>query len=109
MSQAMEWTSGKGGFSELDGGKVGHPYQGPKPGDAPTVTPRHRLNCTVRPVRLGETSIEFSVDGYQDGVLCFKGRFINVIIVADKFVKQKVPADIRAFVEPYLSPAPAGQ
>jgi len=29
------------------------------------VTPRHRLNCHVWPVRLGETSITFRVDGVQ--------------------------------------------
>ncbi len=66
------------------------------------VTPRHRLICKVRPMKLGETSIEFSVDGYQGGVLCFKGRFVKWFIVSDEFKKQKVPADIRAFVEPLL-------
>ncbi|MCV0426980.1 MAG: acyl-CoA thioesterase [Roseibium sp.] len=71
------------------------------------VTPRHRLNCKVRPVRLGDSSIEFSVAGYQDNILCFEGRFICVFVVADKFEKKLVPPDIRALVEPYLSPSPA--
>lgn len=70
------------------------------------VTPRHRLKCLVRPIRLGQSSIEFSVEGYQNEILCFKGRFVCVFVVADKFAKQPVPADIRAFVEPYLIPDP---
>ncbi|MFP4043231.1 MAG: acyl-CoA thioesterase, partial [Rhodosalinus sp.] len=31
------------------------------------ITPRHRLICRTWPSRLGETSITFRVDGYQDG------------------------------------------
>ncbi len=68
------------------------------------ITPRHRLICKVRPVRLGDTSIEFCIEGYQDGILCFTGRFINVFVVADKFKKLRVPEDIRGFIEPLLAP-----
>jgi len=68
------------------------------------ITPRHRLICKVRPVRLGDTSIEFSVQAYQDGILCFTGRFVNVFVVADAFKKLRVPEDIRSFVEPLLAP-----
>lgn len=71
------------------------------------VTPRHRLKCEVRPVRLGESSIEFQIDGRQDGALCFSGRFVCVFVVADKFRKQAVPPDIRRFVEPQLPEFPA--
>lgn len=66
------------------------------------ITPRHRLICDVQPVRLGNSSIEFAVNGRQDGVLCFEGRFVCVFIVADKFKPQPAPADIRAVVEPLL-------
>lgn len=68
------------------------------------ITPRHRLVCKVRPVRLGNSSIEFSVDGYQNNIQCFRGRFVNVFVVADQFAKQQVPPDIRTLVEPYLTP-----
>ena len=63
------------------------------------VTPRHRLICHVWPVRLGETSITFRVDGSQDGHLCFSTRTVSVFITADKFEKQRPPSDIRALVE----------
>lgn len=66
------------------------------------VTPRHRLICHVWPVRLGTTSLEFRVDGRQDGATCFSGSFVSVFTVADAFQKQPPPADIRAIIEPYL-------
>jgi len=68
---------------------------------APT-TPRHRLRCAVRPVRLGTSSIEFRVIGRQDGQTCFEGRFVCVFVVARAFTKIPAPAEIRAIVEPLL-------
>lgn len=66
------------------------------------VTPRHRLLCDVWPARLGESSIEFRVDGRQDGELCFEGRFVCVFTVADTFRKQPAPPEILQVVEPLL-------
>lgn len=66
------------------------------------VTPRHRLICQVWPSRLGTSSIEFRVDGYQDGALCFEGRFVCVFIIADQFQVQPAPERIRQAVEPFL-------
>jgi 4-hydroxybenzoyl-CoA thioesterase len=66
------------------------------------VTPRHRLNCHVWPSRLGTSSIEFRVDGEQDGVLCFSSRTVSVFTVADEFRGQAAPANIRAILEPHL-------
>lgn len=63
------------------------------------VTPRHPLVCHVWPVRLGQTSITFRVDGDQDGALCFSTRTISVFIIASEFRKQPPPDDIRAIVE----------
>lgn len=63
------------------------------------VTPRHPLECQVRLLRLGESSIRFSVKGYQGGVLCFEGEFVEVFvdsrthlaaIKAPDFVREKV-------------------
>ena len=69
------------------------------------ITPRHRLICHVWPVRLGKSSIEFRVDGCQDGVQCFAGRFVNVFTIADRFKSQAAPPDIRAVVEPLIPKA----
>lgn len=69
------------------------------------ITPRHRLICRVWPNRLGETSIGFHVDGYQDGTLCFSGNFVSVFITADAFRKSPPPQDVRALVERHLVPA----
>ena len=66
------------------------------------ITPRHRLICHVWPVRLGKSSIEFRVDGSQDGVHCFAGRFVNVFTIADQFKSQAAPKDIRDVVEPLI-------
>lgn len=71
------------------------------------MTPRHRLICEVAPTRLGETSIDWRVGGYQDGVHCFEGRFTCVFVKASAFAKQPPPAEIRALVERHLE-APAG-
>lgn len=68
------------------------------------VTPRHRLRCRTWPARLGASSIDFRVDGYQDGRLCFEGRFTCVFVVADRFAKTPPPDDIRAVVEAHLRP-----
>ncbi|MDF2371916.1 MAG: acyl-CoA thioesterase [Rhizobiaceae bacterium] len=69
------------------------------------ITPRHRLKCQVRPMRLGESSIEFEVIGSQNAIECFKGRFVCVFTVADAFQKQPVPAEIRQIVDPLLPKA----
>lgn len=66
------------------------------------VTPRHRLICEVGPKRIGDKSIEFQVDGYQDGVLCFTGRFVSVFIKAESFTPQSAPPDIRELVAAHL-------
>lgn len=66
------------------------------------VTPRHPLRLHTRPVKLGTKSITFRVDGYQDGVLCFEGRFTSVFIVAGKFTSRPAPDEIRSLVEPLL-------
>lgn len=68
------------------------------------ITPRHRLRCTVAPVRLGETSIEFRVRGHQDGVLCFEGRFVSVFATnAGGLAKTRPPEDVRALIEAQIA------
>jgi acyl-CoA thioesterase FadM len=66
------------------------------------VTPRHRLICDVWPTRLGDTSIDFRVDGEQGGELCFSGLFTSVFIAADAFRKQPPPKEVRRIVEAAL-------
>lgn len=68
------------------------------------VTPRHRLHCRVRPVKLGETSVEFLVGGYQNGALCFDGRFVCVFAIASSFSKRRPPEDIHALLQPLIRP-----
>lgn len=68
------------------------------------VTPRYLLECEVWPSRLGETSIEFRVRARQNGALCFEGRFVSVFSVADQFIKQAPPEEIRAIVSARLRP-----
>lgn len=70
------------------------------------VTPRHPLICHVWPSRLGETSVEFRVDGEQDGRHCFSTRTVSVFIAADQFHKQPPPEDIRRLVEAHIPERP---
>lgn len=82
---------------ELDRG-VGTPFVRLEMDFAHPVTPRHPLICHVWPVRIGTTSIEFRVDGTQDGVLCFSTRTVSVFITAKDFTKHPPPQDIRDLV-----------
>lgn len=66
------------------------------------VTPRHTLMCDTFPTRLGEKSISFAVNGSQNDVLCFEGRFTCVFTIADQFKSQPVPPDFRAIVESHI-------
>jgi len=94
---------GMGGWYHLELDRnIGTPFVHMSLNFTSPITPRHRLICAVRPIRLGETSIEFEVVGSQDGTDCFNGRFISVFTVADVFKKQPVPQDIKQVVEPYL-------
>ena len=67
------------------------------------VTPRHRLHCKVRLLRLGESSVRFSVHGFQDGTLCFEGQFVEVFVEAGGLTKIPAPEDIRQRLEPLVS------
>lgn len=78
---------------------VGTPFVHMAMDFAAPVSPRHRLNCYVWPVRLGDSSIEFRVDGEQDGKICFSGKFVSVFTVANEFQKRSPPDDIRRIVE----------
>lgn len=93
---------GDGWFQmELDR-NVGTPFVRLEMDFVKPVTPRHRLVCHVWPVKLGETSITFRVDGMQDGALCFSTRTVSVFITADQFTKRTPPEDIRAVVSAHL-------
>lgn len=69
------------------------------------VTPRHVLECAVRPLRLGDTSIRFEVVGSQDGIRCFSGEFVSVFVTSSSFRKTPPVADIRALIAPHLPDA----
>ena len=101
------WEANLGGDGwfqmELDRG-VGTPFVKLDMEFRRPVTPRHVLRCHVWPSRLGETSIEFRVDGLQDGETCFSGRFVSVFILPSEFRKQPPPPDIRAVVEAHIPP-----
>ena len=70
------------------------------------VTPRHTLFCEVRLIRLGESSVRFSVRGTQDGILCFEGEFVEVFVQSDQHRKIAVPADFRSKMDALLSDWP---
>lgn len=89
---------------ELDR-KVGTPFVHMSLDFRRPVTPRHRLQCVVAPVRLGTSSIEFRVTGHQNDAMCFEGRFVCVFTRAESFRKQPVPRDIRDIVEPLIDPS----
>lgn len=95
---------GDGWFQmELDR-NVGTPFVRLEMDFSHPVTPRHPLICHVWPVYLGDTSIAFRVDAYQDDKLCFATRTVSVFIIADQFRKQAPPDDIRQIIEEHLPP-----
>lgn len=59
------------------------------------VTPRHVLECAVRVLKAGESSVRFSVVGRQDGTVCFEGEFVEVFVVASTFRKMPFPEPMR--------------
>lgn len=63
------------------------------------VTPREPLDCEVRVVRLGTSSIRFGVRGLQEGRTCFEGEFVEAFVAADSFEKCPLPPDVRAALE----------
>ena len=69
------------------------------------VTPRHPLRLHTRPTRLGEKSITFAIDGYQNGTRCFEGQFTSVFTDRATFTSRPAPADVRARIVPLLEVA----
>jgi acyl-CoA thioesterase FadM len=66
------------------------------------VTPRHPLVCEVRLIRLGESSVRFSVRGFQNEMLCFEGEFVEVFVDGEAHRKIPAPEDIRRRLEALL-------
>jgi len=89
---------------ELDRG-YGTPFVNMQLDFRSPITPRHRLICEVQPVRLGDRSVTFRVEGFQDDTLCFEGEFTSVFIVAAEFRSRSAPEEVRAIIEPMLAEA----
>ena len=94
---------GRGGWfhMEIDRG-FGAPFVSLQMDFRKPVTPRHRLICLPRPIRLGRTSITFRVEGRQDGALCWEGEFTSVFIDGASFKPAPPPADVIALVRAHL-------
>jgi 4-hydroxybenzoyl-CoA thioesterase len=67
------------------------------------VTPRHKLLCATAPIKLGNKSITFKVEGRQNDKLCFSGMFTCVFMIADQFKSQQVPEELRDIIEAQIS------
>ncbi|MFY9211138.1 MAG: thioesterase family protein [Aestuariivita sp.] len=94
--------SGDGWFQMETDRNVGTPFVNLSMDFRSPITPRHRLLCRVWPTKLGYKSITFRVEGVQNGQLCFEGSFTCVFTIADKFISQSPPEEIRAIVEPLI-------
>jgi 4-hydroxybenzoyl-CoA thioesterase len=66
------------------------------------ITPRHRLVCEVRLLKIGDSSVRFHVRGKQADVLCFEGEFVSVIVVSDTMKSQSVPKEILEKIELFV-------
>ncbi|MEW5420523.1 acyl-CoA thioesterase [Amorphus sp. 3PC139-8] len=66
------------------------------------VTPRSVLECAVRPLTVGDSSIRFEVVGRQAGVRCFAGEFVCVFIETGPFEKRPIVPEIRALIEAWM-------
>ncbi|MCP4183763.1 MAG: acyl-CoA thioesterase [Hyphomicrobiales bacterium] len=63
------------------------------------VTPRHKLKCQVKLLKVGKSSLRFSVRGSQNGILCFEGEFVTVTVVAKTMRSQPSPPDLREILD----------
>lgn len=63
------------------------------------VTPRHKLVCEVRLLRVGRSSVRFGVRGLQNGVFCFEGEFVEAAVAAAAHEKTALPPEMRAALE----------
>lgn len=98
-----EHVSGGNGWFQMEMDQnLGTPFVHMSMNFSAPVTPRHRLRCRVWPVRLGDTSIRFRVEGWQDRTLCFDGEFVCVFVVASAFRKQVPPDAVQAMIRPWL-------
>lgn len=67
------------------------------------VTPRHRLKCEVQLMKIGTSSVRFSVKGFQDAKLCFEGQFVSVFVISSAHMKISIPDYIRSKIEPLVA------
>lgn len=67
------------------------------------ITPRHTLMCKVQLVRLGNSSVRFAVNGFQNEVLCFSGEFVEVFVEARAHKKTGIPVQFKARLEACLA------
>jgi 4-hydroxybenzoyl-CoA thioesterase len=63
------------------------------------ITPRHLLECQVVLKRRGNSSVTHRVRGYQNGVLCFEGKFVSVFVDAKEMTPRTPPPDILSAIE----------
>ena len=59
------------------------------------ITPRASLECQVKPISLGNTSLTFRVTGSQSGMECFIAHFVSVFVASPGLSKIRVPDRIR--------------
>ena len=59
------------------------------------VTPRHRLECEVELLKLGNSSIRHRVIGRQNGEECFRGEFVSVFVDSKTLTSREPPEDLK--------------
>ncbi len=100
---------GEGWFAMNIDRNIGTPFVHMSMDFRSPVTPRHPLLCTVRLIRLGESSVRFRVEGRQADVLCFDGEFVEVFVAAKEMEKTAVPDPMRATLESLVELVPAAE
>ena len=63
------------------------------------MTRRHKLECEVILIKLGNTSLKFFVTGSQVEKTCFTGNFVCVRVKSDSFQPTAGPDLIRQKLE----------
>ncbi len=66
------------------------------------LTPQHTLYITVYVENIGRSSITFRLSGHRDdGVECYAGRFVCVVVTRDGEKPIPIPEDMRKCIEEY--------
>ena len=82
---------------------IGTPFVSMKYDIFLSITPRDNLSCHVFLKNIGNSSVIFGVEIFNDNdICCVKAETVNVFVKTDSISKIRIPDDIRKSLEKFL-------